>query len=267
MTLKNLAIMYVHGIHVVDHDYAHALHLNIMDLLCANHPEHRIVDVYDRIFYRAAFWADIFAPAQVALDTSLASYDLSWLKLRQFMAASVAQAVGYEGARTDPSYEGVHARLSVALADLSNVAGPETDLVIVAHSLGCVVTSDFIWDMQHTCADHAPDTALERLETLRGLVTMGNPSALYASRYTDMGVPIRAGSGGVMWQNLMASADVIAWPLRTLNPAYALEVHEDKVVNVGMLNNLTPAAHTAYWDALPVAREIADLVSAVWKED
>ena len=269
MTPKKTAVLYVHGIDVTDPAYARPLHRRVAQALRRGHPELSQTDVLDVLFMQGAYWADVFTPSQLCLDASLAHHGLSWEVLRRFMAGSVAQAVGYEGAKTDPGYRGVSERITDALATLSALAGHDTDLIIVAHSLGCMVTTDFIWDMQQAWAVRGDEglTCLEALHTLRGLVTMGNPEALYASRWPDMGQPIKMGSAGIPWLNLMAASDVIGWPLKTLNPAYALEVQEDKVVNVGVLNSLTPASHTHYWTSDAVAQQIASLVTAVWNEE
>jgi hypothetical protein len=244
--MKRVAILYIHGLDNSDASYSDWMDDQIVSRVAP--------DI--QVFSRAVLWADIFAAAASHLDIAERHYDLKWDALRSFVLSTVAQAVGYEGAPGDAGYDGVHERIREALTDLQAVAGPGAKLVIVAHSMGCSVISDFIYDAQ----------AAGGFSELAALVTMGNPMALYAARYKDMGKPIKVGSLGGTWVNVFAPADVIAWPLRGLNYHYNREVTSDEKITVSGLLSFTPAAHIGYWTSLAVARRIAKVVTTVWNE-
>ncbi|MCA1706464.1 MAG: hypothetical protein LC808_25650 [Actinobacteria bacterium] len=66
--------------------------------------------------------------------------------------------------------------------------------------------------------------------------------------------------------NLYDEDDVIAYPLKCLNDAYAASVAEDVQVNVGnILTMWNPASHTGYWSDGAVIRRIAEGLTRTWR--
>ena len=69
------------------------------------------------------------------------------------------------------------------LRALRATLGGDAPLVVVAHSLGSVIASDFIWDAQHpergrgVAAEAGTD--FEGMRTLAGLVTLGSNLPLF----------------------------------------------------------------------------------------
>ncbi len=206
--------------------------------------------------------------------------------LRQFMVEFAADAIAYQPTPNDRHvYDGIHAEVARTLRTLAQKAGPKAPLCIVAHSLGTVVASNYVYDAQteHGHVKHARkhpetpllsgpvraqmgDSPLERLETLSHLVTLGSPIALWSLRYPnadprkDYGVPITVPSplldvhhpglsaAGAGWTNVYDADDVIGYPLKGLNEAYARAVKEDLQMNVGnALTSWNPLSHQYYW--------------------
>lgn len=259
---KKVAVLYIHGVNNDRPGFSKNFHDHMVEEVEFQVPAH-LSDLSGDFVCREACWFDVFQAQQVNLTTSLKQTGLSWKSAREFVASSVAQAVGYEDTVGIGAYEEVHTRLATALKELGDIVGPNAPLVIVAHSLGSVIASNFIWDRQHGSTG---DTPFERLETLRLYVTMGSPMALYAGRWPSMGTPISMRSRNATWINIMAPADLLAWPLSGLNSAYSKEVSEDIVVKVGGFLGRTPAAHTRYWESGRVSDKVAEYVKPVWDE-
>lgn len=266
----NIAVLYIHGVHNHKPNYADWLHGEILDETDLVLPASSGFTP-GQVFKAEVHWGDLFTPQVKVLDTSLFGDDTSWDWLRRFTGESVGQALAYQDPNS-PMYAAVHQRVADALADLAEKAGPTARLIIVAHSLGSMIASNYIWDLQHGKPKVQIGPApLGRMETLSGLVTMGSPLALDALRYPNLGMPPDIQGSVVpvkktMWVNLYARADALGWPLRSLNHDYALQVDEDIAVRTTWWPwGATPASHLGYWKSSDVVQHVAQVMAFVWK--
>ena len=262
---KSIGILYVHGIHVRKPGFSEKLHKRVMSYLrneCAGVPY--------PVVSQEVYWADVFRPLAGQLDTDGDAMATGWQWLRDQVLTTVAQAAGYEDDQGLGMHEVIHGRVAESLRILEAATDPLTPVIIVAHSLGSIIMSDYIWNKQNP--DGKPRVVrggvMERLVNLRGLVTMGSPLSLYASRWPAFGAPINmAGEPHrAPWVNLMAKRDVLAWPLKTLNDRYHQEVTEDVVLNTTWnWRTWSPLAHISYWTSDRAAATIGDMVKATWE--
>src|SRR3990167_44453 len=131
----------------------------------------------------------------------------------------------------------------------------DTPLVVLAHSLGGHIFSNFAWDQQRiNQAESCPLDPFLALETLSGLITFGCNIPLFTFA-CDPVIPIRfpgnclpnAVREQARWLNLYAPADPLGYPLRPL-PSYAAVVAEDRAMPVGpWYARHTPLSHLTYW--------------------
>src|SRR5262245_30953825 len=150
---------------------------------------------------------------------------MRYKSLRRFLVDFAADAIAYQPSPSDrTAYDAIHRVVSGRLARLKERAGPEAPLCVIAHSLGTVIASNFLYDlmkrersfMHPTVRAILGDSPLELGETLTRFVTMGSPISLWSLRYPGFGRPIRIPPGAV-WLNLYDPDDVIGYPLRPLN--------------------------------------------------
>ena len=97
--------------------------------------------------------------------------------------------------------------------------------------------------------------------------TLAGPLALWSQRYDDFGVPTAEPSPQLVthhprlqgeWVNIWSADDVIALPLRDLNPAWGAVVREDRQVSVSpRWLGWTPAVHPFYANDPTVMTPIA----------
>lgn len=236
--------------------------------------------------FQPVYWAPVLQNAENTLWGRLAEGGpLDFKKLRRFMVDFAADAVAYQPSpREKSAYEAVHSVLADALKGLGTAAGPTAPLCVIAHSLGTIIASNFIYDLQSDAGRGliAPsvrramgDTPLDRGETLSSFYTLGSPLALWSLRYKDFGQPVRVpdprlsrhhpGLGGE-WMNIYDRDDVLGYPLKTVNAAYGGAVTEDLAVNAGgFLASWNPAAHTEYWEDRDVIKRIASGLSDLWR--
>jgi hypothetical protein len=228
-----------------------------------------------------------------ALLAAAATAGLRWLPglenahfptLRWLIVHYLGDAVAYHsGTDGTGHYEQVQAVLARSLHELALKAGDDAPLAVLGHSLGSVVSSDFLYDLQGV-AHGTPlypgaraaldDTPIERGETFGWYYTLGSPLALWAQRHPDFGVPLTVPHPEFAehhpdqrgeWVNVYDPDDVIASPLRPLSDAWAGAVREDRRVGVGpWWLGWTPLAHPYYWNDRRVVTPIASQLAQAW---
>ncbi len=169
-------------------------------------------------------------------------------QLRSGVAAEyVGDIIGY---LNEEAKEKIQARIKAKVVPLAAGGRPVT---FIAHSLGTVIASDFIWD----CQEHG----LIKPFALGNFFTMGSPLALFALQYGVelFNKPIRV-EAPACWVNILDADDPIAYPLKSLNKEYAGAVLADQEVNVGPLG----LAHIRYWNARSVHTLIAHKLALDW---
>ncbi|MGH7718253.1 MAG: hypothetical protein ACREON_05345 [Gemmatimonadaceae bacterium] len=237
------------------------------------------------VHWRAAYWADLVQSREQALWDDLSrAHDLDYAALRRFVITHFGDALAYQRVPLQDSdfYRDIHARIAGHLAAIRRDVGADLPLVVLAHSLGSVIMSNFIWDVQQGrdqrrgAGSHnamPPLTPLERMETLAGFITFGSSIALFtlclrdivAIRFPppELPEPLRQRA---RWLNVYDADDVFAYPLRPLSPTYAAAVHEDVELNVGgPLRSWNPLSHNAYWTDPDFAARAAEVVGDLLK--
>lgn len=282
-----LGVLFVHGIGDQEPGYANGM----IEGLCS-HLERLDADPA-QVCFEPVWWSPALAQREEELIRRLGARNrLDWMSLRRFVVHSLADALAYQDvARSQGQldvYDEVHAviregvarlrrRLREGLAD----DAPDVPLVVIAHSLGCHMMSNFIWDARAASADGGPDNAFERCETLALMITLGCNIPLFTLAYQDLqpiDVPgedilsaFPAGTdpddvaGVCKWLNYYDPDDVLGYPLKPLGPGYDQVVTADITVNVGgALSSWNPRSHTAYWTdddvTSNVARAVVDIL-------
>ncbi len=264
---RRVALCVVHGIGAQRKHWADDFVARVRRAVAERDPE---LDVYPCIVW----WAPITERYETRLVQRYAR-GLSWNWLRRLVIGYGGDVIAYQTptSRDTPppwTYRAVHRRIDRRLSELrdllASTAGAATErvpLVAVAHSLGSVILSDFLYDVQ---AGGDPSAFARRYGLdLRALFTIGSPLALYALRYPHLGFdrPLTLPAGGT-WINVLYRADVIAYPLRPTSEAYSSAVTQDWTLSARFWNwSWTPAAHLAYWnDGRFVARVAEQLARA-----
>src|SRR5207245_7973408 len=123
--------------------------------------------------------------------------------------------------------------------------------VLIAHSLGSVIMSNYIWDEQ--TGKGLGSIPFARMETLTSLVTFGSTIPLSTLALDDVlsitfPPPTLPGHlrGYAQWLNFFDADDALGYPLKPLSASYDHAVSADLEINVGNLYTAwTTIAHTA----------------------
>ncbi|MDF1502763.1 hypothetical protein [Roseisolibacter sp. H3M3-2] len=239
------------------------------------------------VAFRRGYWADLLNDRERDLLAQLGrGGPLAYRGLRGFVVNALGDAVAYRRAPTGGRsvYDDVHDRMHDHLGALRRALGDvDAPVVVVAHSLGSVIASDYLWDAQHPATGRTPaDTPFERLHTLAGLVTFGStlplftlglPKVVAVAPPRESPLLSPAVRAVARWHNYYDPDDVLGWPLRTVEPlaplapgehAYADAVDADHAIEVGSaLTGWSPAAHVGYWEDRNFLEPVADQIAAV----
>ncbi len=219
----------------------------------------------DRVAWREVFWSDVLQSRQEAYLKSI-KRRTDFDTLRRFVMCNLSDAAAYRPTsdQSDKTYELIHERIDRTLADLEGDIGPDAPVLVVAHSLGGHIMSNFIYDQQahrRRMGHGRFGTALQNAETVAGLMTFGCNIPVFVFAYPAADVrPINFPGTALdaklhfktWWYNLYDRDDVLGYPLKDIGPHYKA-LHDSKglrdvSVNAGnFLTSWNPASHNAYW--------------------
>ena len=242
--------------------------------------------------WKPVWWAPVLAGEQAQLLRDMRrDNDLDQRKLRNFVVNALGDAVAYRKlSETNSSQKGVYEEvhdivresmraLRAATREGKPEDAPEAPLVVIAHSLGCHVMSNYIWDLQKDGASSLGND-FEDMKTLSGLLTFGCNIPLFTlahsqvepicfpldvSAYFPEGTSQSKLRTATRWRNYYDPDDILGWPLKPLSASYKKAVHEDVDINVGgFFSSWNPASHGQYWTdnsfTKPAASALAQLL-------
>ena len=276
---KKLGVLTVHGMGDQEPDYAapmiEELHRRIFG---------DSVSIEDSdIAWEAGYWADDIQKEQDKLWKTLSKNpNMSYTKLRRFVVSALGDAVGYQrvgssnGTRMD-YYEKFHQSINESLQNLRGRLGDDDKpLIVIAHSLGSVIMSNYIWDVQK---EDVKGTPFERMETLAGFITFGSTIPLFALAYKQRQNILfppknienyfpQMNRGKVKdvvkWINFFDADDVLGYPIGHLGPNYGIV--EDREISVGgLLTFWNPFSHADYWTDNDFTVPVADAIEGVFR--
>ena len=253
---------------------AQALKLKLADLADRSGSEDQKLEWADsKLAISAINWTPVLREERKNLYDRLGVEQLdSFFGLREFMFQAIADSLTYQVTQSKVddlwSYDGIHHCFAKSLQNLAERAGSNAPLFIVSHSLGTVIASNYIYDLQAQKAQiDIGDTPLERGETLVSFYTLASQIPFWSLRHPNFDRPIRVPSekltshySGLQgeWVNFFNKSDVMGYPLKSLNDAYGNAVTEDKEVNNGgLLESWNPLSHCGYWTNEKVIETIA----------
>jgi hypothetical protein len=271
---KKLGILILHGMGVSNPDFADSM-INKMN----KHIKNNGFDT-NGIVYQPCCWDEIMQPKEQELWNKVNIYnDLKWETMRRFCVNTLTDAVSYQESfgRDGGSYDQIHNYIYGSLKKLRDnlgIGGDRKPLIVIAHSLGCHVISNFIWDRQHRYQEEKFSSSdFINMRTLVGLITSGCNMPFFAVAYDDI-QSIQLPSPNfrlysylnlVKWYNFYDKNDILAMPLKGLSSSYAKTVSEDVCIGVGSLfTSWNPLNHLSYREdnsfLKPVCKYICDVL-------
>lgn len=270
---KRLAVVVIHGMGSHKNELEDNIHLYAKPMI--DEVKDRIKDHNsdpERIAWKTIYWADVLEIPEMKYFNEMKKSEVDWMSLRKFIITAFGDASGYRKERdsVNGTYQRVHEKIRDAIKELyeNDLGSAPVPLIILAHSLGGHMMSNYIYDRQKSAVDAPND--FERLHTLAGIVTFGCNIPLFTFAYdpiVPIEFPARQLDGTIKvkskWLNFYDPDDVLGYPLKPICPAYDTVVNEDIPINVGgIFTNWNPASHTEYWTDSSFTGPVAKFISA-----
>ena len=205
----------------------------------------------------------------------------AWVKLRQFLLYSFGDPATYAYRAADPGsiYEQVRDEIGAKLRALCGELDPGGRVVVVAHSLGAHVLSNYIWDTQAplrtgTAAARAALLGNEDyrcIQAIARVLTAAPNITLFVAGRPEV-QPFAKPSADFEWHNFYDKDDVLGWQLRPLPPgadsSYSDLVTIERRIDVGGLwKSWNPASHVEYLGAgTAFVKHVADEIGKLHGE-
>ena len=235
------------------------------------------------IAFEPCLWSDILQESENEIWRRLQSAPtpMHLGLLRKWVVGTLGDPTGYLSGyeqRGTPVLHKVHDRFAQSLAAVENrLRDPaRAALVVLAHSLGGVVVTNYLWNIERAAGEVGSftgavstiheglralarrptgDTPFQRLETLTGLVTFGcniplflPPSLPYECvRFPRPALPVHL-QQAARWLNVYDPYDILGYPLNDIWDEKHGTTIGDVALEVGMPGiSMTPLWHSRYW--------------------
>ncbi|GAB3533994.1 hypothetical protein GCM10027443_20410 [Pontibacter brevis] len=254
-------VLTIHGMGNQRPDYANALQKNLYKQL----REETIADIsFKSIWYHSDFQVH---QDKVWEHMVQSGNPLDQQRLRKFFLNFLSDAATSEfrPGEEDSSYKRIQ-RIILRQINALRVELEDQDcpIIIIAHSLGCQIISNYIWDAQQRKGiwEKNEPTEFQKLGTTRLLLTSGCNIPLFVSGLEKI-VAIDKPNDLFEWHNFYDRDDILGWPLKPLSKgfpnAYDSIVTQDREINTGW----TPFSHSDYWEDKDFINPVAQLIHAV----
>lgn len=268
--MKKIVILPVHGMGNTEMNYAEELRANLSKKLGAA--------LWQRVVFHPIFYQDLIQNHQYRVwnDMDSSANGIEWKRLRQFMLFSFSDAATLEHQSGSPTsaYVKAQERIRSVMLDLLAIPGitSSTPVVLLPHSLGAQVLSNYIWDSSRDKGiwTHDPlplpqdQIDFLKFKTLHHIASAGCNIPLFVAGLPTI-QPIDKPHPDFTWDNYYDPDDALGWPLKPLSTEYRERVRKDIRMNSGgFFTSWTPFSHTSYWKdkdfITPVATVIKSLI-------
>ena len=239
----------------------------------------------NKVAWHEVVWAQILQGRQKEYLRKIkrsTGYD----QLREFVVCNLSDAASYRQTpdASDKTYDEIHQKVELVMQVLRHQISDRAPVLILAHSLGGHIMSNYIYDAQRYLRSGGPPkhaTPIENMETVAGLITFGCNIPIFLFAYPEAGIfpiqpPNRALPAALRfrtwWHNYFDKHDVLGFPLGKIAPSYAQLVQSkairDLPINAGKIfTSWNPLSHNGYWKDRdlyePVAARIQKVLAAV----
>jgi len=274
---NKIAVAVIHGMGSQGEDSQGLNDISFSAGLYARLRDHLGAGFFDRVGWREIFWADILQKRQEKyIDESLIQKSARWMSARRFVMHNLADAASYRmpGNQHDITYFLIHERVHRTIQRLAQITDENTPLIVLAHSLGGHIMSNYIYDMTVGTPQLPGSTDFQRLKTMAGFVTFGCNIPVFAfsvkpEHIIPIGFPGTKIDPGKRlapwWYNLNDKDDVLGMPLGGLSPGYGDleaqgELRDQWVRAGGLLHAWNPLSHSKYWTSRQFYEPVAEVL-------
>jgi hypothetical protein len=246
---KKLGILVIHGMGNPEEHFADGLVRRLKKRLGVAEAD---------IAFSSCFWSPILQDHQdVVWERLLLSNAMDAKAIRKWVVSALGDPALYLSGffkNGQPIYSNIHQCVRNSLAELEAELrdSDAKPLMILAHSLGSVIISNYIWDEQ--TGQGIGRTAFERTQTLTSFITYGSTIPLFIPpvqnikciKFPDPNLDATY-KNVAQWINIFDPDDVLGYPLNDVWTDRQGTMIKDTTINAGLWPaSETPLAHTFY---------------------
>lgn len=221
------------------------------------------------IAWREIFWADILSHRQeryLSIINRLTSFD----RIRRFLVKGIADAAAIQPREgtDDNAYDLVQDRVRDTLVELDRDTQDNAPLIVLAHSFGGWIMSNYIWDLSQGRFEGPNE--FQNLKTMSRFVTFGSNIPLFTFAYPPEKLePIRCPAPDNVinpwWLNYYDRHDVLSFPIGPIGQKYEAMVERGELQDIqinsgGLFTSWNPLSHERYWTDKDFASPLANIV-------
>jgi hypothetical protein len=276
-----LAVIFIHGIGGSNENWAEPYIEKLQNKTLAELnnilKEKSPIDIFEALAVKSVFWKTALQKPENDLQKILANYfgwvvkNLNaWDRLfrgvfkafykyqNMIVTLFIGDIVGYMARE---GRLGVEERIDAAITALvAETSNKDTPITFISHSLGTVITSNYIFDKMDTNRKNQINRMDERF-IFSNMFTAGSPIALFSMKFSgpdSFNLPIEVEDPHGRWINILDKDDPVAMPLRPLNVSYQKAVFSDYSVNSGWFWGTAHAEYFSHTNMLDlIARKLA----------
>ena len=262
--MADLVILAAPGMGAVDAGFADPLF---------NHLKSALGQDWSRIHADTLLCQGHLQPNLERVFEAMQKRDMDYLRARKFMLYGLSEAAAQMSDidKRGGNYEKTQQAVYQTLERAAKAAGDTAPVILLTHSIGCSILSNYLWDAQRATINHglwrdggpkgvhkgsAKDLFL-RGKTLAHWYTLGASNPLWtAAMPRDQIQAVTSDTRGYnfRWKNFYHPDDLFGWPLKPLSPSYNQAVYRDyetRPLSDWSASSWGPqlVAHDGYWES------------------
>jgi hypothetical protein len=261
-----LGVMIIHGMGDHKKDFA--------DNLIAQLTK-RLGEKAEHVEFVPCYWSPILQKYQdKTWERLLLGTRMDAKPLRKFIVGALGDPPGYlAGYFRDGhyAYDDIHECVRSSLATLESKlkSKDHVPLMVLAHSLGSIIMSNYIWDEQ--TGKGIGKTSFEKTDTLTSFITFGSNIPLFLPprdvveciKFPPKNLP-KPYKKVAEWVNVYDPDDILGYPLNTIWTKRNGTIIRDIPINAGLFPlSETPLSHSFYDDDHDFHRIVVEQINKV----
>lgn len=245
---KSVGVVYLHGMGETPRGYSATMTDRII--------EHLNLVGNPLVEFKEVVYSDITAPGKTRLKQYSLTKCLKYPFVRNSLIGTLADPASVLNHNNTAAYNSCMLKIRDAILAHKRLLGDNCKIVLVAHSLGCQIASNFLWDAQH--GEFAQELGIDSklVENVSALVTFGCNIPLF-NLHIEHPVCFAKPHASFRWINYYSKYDVLGYPLKDFGVDYH-ELVEDRTIKTGLFT-----AHSGYWKSKRLAKELGVMLETM----
>ena len=259
---KQLGVLIVHGIGTQKRDYSDAL----------QKPVDQLIDdaglIADQVTFQEVLYAKVFDDPAIKRSGYLINTSACWQwisrTIRSLLIFIFGDAISYRA-----QYKAVHEIISNDIKALQKTLPSGAPIIIVAHSMGAMAISDYLYDLQE---NKYPELKLTKFTNLKAFITMGCNIPLFQMGHKTTLCIKRPESDNrdqdFFWLNFYSPFDVLGYRMAKyydIRPKQQFVLEDSKIYAGNLLTKWNVFSHRGYWSHGKVQKCLANTIIRLLK--